>query len=115
MTSAAWRATVERRPAAIICLSRTGFTVRSMARFRPDVPILAFSGDERTVRQLTMSWGTTPMHLPDNAGVESMMRQALAESTDRGLVHSGDLVAVLSGTDSVPLRAADTLRLVHVP
>ena len=35
MTTAAWRAANETGAAAIICITRTGFTVRSIARFRP--------------------------------------------------------------------------------
>ena len=44
-----------------ICISGSGFTVRSMARFRPAANILGFSTNEAAVQQLTLSWGTTPM------------------------------------------------------
>ena len=57
MSMAGWRAALETNAEAIICLTSTGFTVRSIARFRPEARILAFSPDERTVRQLSMSWG----------------------------------------------------------
>ena len=90
--------------------------MRSIARFRPDVPILGFSADERTVRQLTMSWGATPIHLADTDGtVADMEAKALAMAEHRGDIRSGDLVAILTGTDSVALRATDTLKLVRVP
>jgi pyruvate kinase len=116
MTSAAWRASLQTRPAAIICLTRTGFTVRSIARFRPDVPILGFSEDERTVHQLTMSWGSTPIHLTEPSdSVESMVVQALRLAQQRGEVRQGDLVAILTGSDDVDARATDTLKLVRVP
>jgi pyruvate kinase len=116
MTSAAWRASIASRPAAIICLTRSGFTVRSIARFRPEMPILGFSDDERTVRQLTMSWGATPIHLTDTDGtVADMERKALAVAEQRGDIRAGDLVAILTGTDSVAMRATDTLKLVRVP
>jgi pyruvate kinase len=116
MTSAAWRATIEVKPTAIICISRTGFTVRSIARFRPDVPILGFSQDERTVRQLTMSWGSTPILLdPSAAGVDEMVEAALASALRLGHVRRGDLVAILAGSDDVELRATDTLKLKRVP
>ena len=116
MTSAAWRATIEVKPTAIICISRTGFTVRSIARFRPDVPILGFSQDERTVRQLTMSWGSTPILLdPSAAGVDEMVEAALASALRLGHVRRGDLVAILAGSDDVEVRATDTLKLKRVP
>ena len=43
MTMAAWRAAHEIDADAILCISRTGFTVRSIARFRPQAKILGFS------------------------------------------------------------------------
>ena len=52
MTDAAWRAASETNAAAIICVTRTGFTVRSIARFRPKAKILGFTTDERALRQL---------------------------------------------------------------
>ena len=39
MTLATWRAANELDLAALLCISGSGFTVRSMARFRPNVPI----------------------------------------------------------------------------
>ena len=52
MTAATWRAATEMGVAAILCISESGFTVRSIARFRPKMPIIGFSPRERTVRQL---------------------------------------------------------------
>ncbi|MDZ7731728.1 MAG: pyruvate kinase [Acidimicrobiia bacterium] len=115
MTSAAWRASVEVRPTAILCLTRTGFTVRSIARFRPDMPILGFSEDERTVNQLTMSWGATPIQFERGASWESDIRRAAELARRRGEVRSGDVVGVLVGSDQAHVELTDTLRLMRVP
>ena len=116
MTSAAQRAASEIKAAAIICLSRSGFTVRSIARFRPRAKILGFSTNDRTVRQLTMSWGTTPFLLDDpNASEEAQATQALETAVAAGEVHSGDLVVVLGGSGIYRGRVTDTVRIVHIP
>lgn len=116
MTGASWRAASEMGAAAIICISDTGFTVRSIARFRPTMPILGFSPDERTIRQLSLSWGTTPLlglSLGDSlATTDSLVLAA----RDQGHVRSGDLVAVLAGAGGAGgARCTDMLRLVRVP
>ena len=41
LTMAAARTATDTHAEAIICLSRSGFTVRSVARFRPTVPLLS--------------------------------------------------------------------------
>jgi pyruvate kinase len=114
MTMAAWRVASEMNADAILCMSRTGFTVRAMARFRPKTKILGFSPDERTVRQLTMSWGAIPLIMEQRGSNEAMVRAAIRNAREGGHVRSGDTVVVLAGSDDRS-RATDVLRLVRVP
>jgi pyruvate kinase len=116
MTSAAQRAASEIGAAAIICLSRSGFTVRSIARFRPRAKILGFSTNPRTVKQLTISWGTTPYLLDDpGTSEEDQAQLALEHAVAAGEVHPGDLVVVLGGSGIYRGRVTDTVRIVHIP
>lgn len=114
MSMAGWRAALETNADAIICLTSTGFTVRSIARFRPEARILAFSPDERTVRQLSMSWGARAFPI-EALPIEQMISRALELARTRGEVRSGDLVAVLAGSPEHHGKATDTLRLMRVP
>ena len=115
MTAAAWRAATEMGVAAIICISETGLTVRSMARFRPSMPIIAFSPQERTVRQLSMSWGAVPLRAPGRVDSLALMDELICAARDSGHVASGDVVAVLAGAGSAQSRSTDVLRLARVP
>ncbi|MCY4630208.1 MAG: pyruvate kinase [bacterium] len=114
MTTAASRVVEEVDLAALICVSGSGFTVRSMARFRPRVPVLGFSADRRTVRQLTLSWGVEPICLASETAYESRVADAVEAATESGHVRAGDLVAVLAGINPAS-RSTDVLRLVRVP
>ena len=114
MTTAASRVVEEVDLAALICVSGSGFTVRSMARFRPRVPVLGFSADPRTVRQLTLSWGVEPICLASEIAYESRVADAVQAATELGHVRSGDLVAVLAGINPAT-RSTDVLRLLQVP
>jgi pyruvate kinase len=114
MTNAAWRAASESGATSIICITRTGFTVRSIARFRPRSPILGFSTDPRTLRQLTLSWGATPIALSGSGDTSRQVVEAIDIARTRGAVRAGDLVAVLSGSPDYKGVATDTLRLVHI-
>lgn len=116
MTGAAWRAATEMGASAIICISETGFTVRSIARFRPVMPILGFSPNQRTERQLTMSWGTTPLAGPTADDSLDMMDGLVTAARDQGHVRSGEMVAVLAGANrGSRAKTTDLLRLVRVP
>ncbi|HYI63108.1 MAG TPA: pyruvate kinase [Acidimicrobiales bacterium] len=114
MTNAAWRAASESEATSIICITRTGFTVRSIARYRPRMPILGFSTDPRTLRQLTLSWGATPIEQPGPYDPARQVGTAIEMAKGRGLLRTGDLVAVLSGSPDYKGVATDSLRLVHI-
>ncbi|MFV0317002.1 MAG: pyruvate kinase [Microthrixaceae bacterium] len=112
MTAATWRAATEMGVAAIVCISESGFTVRSIARFRPRMPIIGFSPRDRTVRQLTLSWGTVPVHSSGHVDSIETMDDMILAAREAGHVRSGDIVAVLAGTGG---RSTDMLRLAEVP
>lgn len=112
MTAATWRAATEMGVAAIVCISESGFTVRSIARFRPKMPIIGFSPRSRTVRQLTLSWGTVPVQASGHVDSIETMDEMILAAREAGHVRSGDVVAVLAGTGG---RSTDMLRLAEVP
>ena len=114
MTQATARAIDELGIETILCISGSGFTIRSMARFRPSARILGLSANERTVRQLTLSWGTEPLHLPEQGDIALRVAAALKAARERGDVAPGQLVGVLAGTD-VRSRSTNVLRIERVP
>lgn len=114
MTDAAWRAAQESGASAIICITNTGFTVRSIARFRPQAKILGFSTDDQTLRQLTLSWGATPVKLDVDYHSEGIINRVVEQAREAGEIRRGDLVAVLLGSRNYPGQATDTLQLVPI-
>ena len=114
MTFAAWRAVREIDVAAIVCVSGTGFTVRQMARFRPECPIIGASTDPAAVQQLTLSWGTIPVSLTNGESAEAMLNEAIEVAKTDGLLRSGDRVAILSG-DGIGAKVTNNLQIVSVP
>ena len=114
MTMATWRAAMEMGVKAILCISRSGFTVRAIARFRPMAPILGFSPDSRTVKQLSMSWGATAIKIDRIESNDESVKNVINIAKQKGYVRSGDIVAVLGGS-SATIGATDTLRMARCP
>jgi pyruvate kinase len=114
MTMAAWQAAHDMDANAIICITRSGFTARAIARFRPKARILAYTPDPRTCHQLTMSWGAVPLHSQAHGSFSEMSDWAVNDAFQRGLVRSGDVVVVIAGSSETS-PATDTVRLVRVP
>ena len=114
VSAAGWRAAMDAECAAIIACTNNGDTARAISRFRPTAPILAATPSTRTARQLSVAWGITPMLADRHGTTDEIVWFSVKAATDRGVVHSGDLVAVLVGSPSDPDPATDTLRLVRV-
>ncbi len=112
MTLATWRAASDLGLRSIVCVSRSGFTVRAIARFRPQAQIIGFSPEARTLRQLTMSWGATPVEIDRIDDLESTIARAMRSARDQGLLRPGELVAVLAGSTATA-GVTDTLRLIR--
>ncbi|MDG2111216.1 MAG: pyruvate kinase alpha/beta domain-containing protein, partial [Actinomycetota bacterium] len=114
LTMAAARAATELDANAIVCLSSSGFTVRSVARFRPTMPVLGMTFGDRTANQLALSWGTRPLIFNEQSTPAETAREAVDMAARVGAVRSGDTVVVVSGS-RVGGHATDTLRVITVP
>ncbi|MCH2171161.1 pyruvate kinase [Myxococcota bacterium] len=85
---------------AILTLTETGFTSRSVSKFRPTCPILAVTRSPDVVRKLSMNWGVMPLLYQGPGGSNSeMIRFGLERSRELGLVQSGDTVVATMGLD----------------
>lgn len=114
LSRAAARVASDLDAAAILCLSRSGFTARSMARFRPSMPLLGITAEPRTAQQLSLSWGTRPLVFSETTSSTENVQKAVEAAKAAGAVRTGDRIVVVSGSIA-ELHATDTLRAMTVP
>ncbi|MCS5698802.1 pyruvate kinase [Cyanobium sp. FGCU-52] len=84
--------------AAILPLTKTGSTARSVSKFRPSTPILAITSDVDVARQLQLVWGVNPLLIQEQSSSGRTFTVAMAEAQAMGLLHDGDLVVQTAGT-----------------
>ena len=101
--------------AAIVCLSESGYTARKAAKFRPSVPVVAATPDDRVRRQLAVSWGVDARYGSYAADIDSVLETAVESALEADVATSGDTIVVLAGmmTDPPEADVANTLK-VHV-
>src|SRR5258708_2540865 len=56
----------------IAVFTHSGFTARLISRYRPLVPIVAFSPEEETPRRMALIWGGRPQTIPDVRKVDGL-------------------------------------------
>lgn len=82
----------------IIVFSRTGFTVRMISRYRPQVPVFALTPDDRVARRMQILWGVRPLLLdPDLGSVDEIIAFAEDHLRSRKLARRGDRWIILKG------------------
>jgi len=88
------------KAAAIVTLTETGFTSRSISKYRPRCPILAVTTSPDVVRKLSMNWGITGIHyLGERSDDDEMLRFAIRRGSELGYVQRGDIIVATHGVD----------------
>lgn len=100
---------------AIVTASESGYTARKIAKYRPSMPIVAATPDERVKRELALSWGAIPMQVRQADSADAIIKHAVQSAVDAGVVASGDTVVVVTGmmTEYAGVDTANMLK-VHV-
>lgn len=100
--------------AAMIALTESGFTARSISKYRPNSPILAVTHSPAVVRKLAMNWGVTGVLCEGDPRDDTMVELAIARGRELGCIQTGDVVVVTAGVDR-ETGSTNTIRVVTVP
>ncbi len=83
---------------AIINDSYTGGTARYVAAFRGVCPVFAICYNERTIRQLALSYGVFPIFQETKPSAREYFFEGMKLLMDKGLISESDKVAFLGGS-----------------
>lgn len=78
---------------AMLVTTRSGYSARAVARFRPEVPIVAATDSPIKQRQLMLSWGIEPLLVDGYEQPEEMAERAMLKMK----IKKGEKVVVVSG------------------
>ncbi len=96
---------------AIVTVTKSGATPRLISRFRPDAPIIACVLEEQVRRQLSLTWGVTPLMMDYVTSTDDMIEGSVAVAKEAGLLHDGEIAVVTAG---VPAGIAGTTNMIKV-
>lgn len=97
----------------IAVFTHSGFTARLISRYRPLVPIVAFSPEEETRRRMSLIWGVTPRHIPDVRKIDGLAAIAERRLLEERLVRKGDVIGIVAGTP-MGVRGTTNFMKFHV-
>ncbi|HKK51197.1 MAG TPA: pyruvate kinase alpha/beta domain-containing protein, partial [Myxococcota bacterium] len=95
--------------AAILTLTETGNTSRSISKYRPGCPILAVSRSPQVIRRLALNWGVTGL-LYDGVDSDPKTIEFGMERARELCARAGDVLVVTAGIS----RASGSTNLVRI-
>jgi len=99
---------------AVVVASESGYTARRVAKFRPQVPVVATTPRDRVRRQLALVWGVNAQYAEIQQGTATnVIERSVQAGLESGLVDGGDTVVVLSGM-MTELEGEDTTNTLKV-
>ncbi|MCX5799600.1 MAG: pyruvate kinase [Proteobacteria bacterium] len=80
----------------IVAFTRSGFTARLISKFRPRTPVIAFSPDEKVVRQMSMYWGVIPHLVRHLENTDVLINEVDTLLIKLGYAKTGDKVIIVA-------------------
>ena len=96
---------------AIVTVSESGNTARLLSKYRPAQPIIACVMNEQVQRQLSISWGITPLMMPLAHSTDELIEMSTALAKENGYLHDGELAVVTAG---VPVGVSGTTNMIKI-
>ena len=97
--------------AAIVTVSESGNTARLLSKYRPQQPIIACVMREQVQRQLSLSWGITPLMMSLAHSTDELIEMSTALAKENGYLHNGELAVVTAG---VPVGVSGTTNMIKI-
>ncbi len=105
MAEATARAAREVGARCIVAFTRSGYTPGLLSRFRPAVPIIAFTSNRQAVDRMKFSWGVVPLFMEHLDSADTMIAEVKKAEVEKALIKGrharrGDTVVI---TASLPM------------
>lgn len=113
MSNATCSAAKELDAACIVSITKSGYTARSISKFKPSCPIVGCTYNERVQRQLNLVWGCKPLLIESKPGdsTDDIFARAVAKIEAVGIAQQGDAIVLSAG---VPVGREGTSNVMRV-
>lgn len=95
----------------IVCLTSSGSTARRIAKYRPEIPILAIAGSKRVQSLCELMWGVEPLEANLTEDVSESIEISKRIILEMKYAKKGDRVVFTLGT---PMGVSGTTNLIQV-
>ncbi len=99
---------------AIAVFTQSGSSARLISKYRPRVPVFAFSPEEHITRRTALYWGVYAVLMARVQSTDRMVEAAAKWLSERRVVKPGDVIAVIAGTPIARRGTTNLLKLHRI-
>ena len=108
---AACRAAQDMNTKVLVAFTQSGFTARLLSKFRPMVPIIAFTPDEKIKTRVCLYWGVTPKIMKLPSTTDEMITEVERSLVEERIVKKGDSIVITSSSPLSTLGKTNFMKL----
>jgi pyruvate kinase len=98
----------------IITATQSGYTARKISKYKPRIPVIAVTTNQKVVNQLSLSYGVVPVQIKHCEDINTLVDEALNTCKQKELIHNGDLLIITAGILAGVTGGTNVLRVYLV-
>ncbi len=98
----------------IVVFTQSGFTAQMIARYRPDMPIVALTGDEQVARQLALVWSVDALVLPEAKTINELIKNTVKILLKNKKVVKKDKIVIVASQPLGYKQAMNWIKLEEI-
>ena len=99
---------------AVAVFTQSGSSARVVSKYRPRVPVFAFSPIPAILRRMALYWGVRAVYMPRVTSPDRLVDGAATRLRELGVAKTGDLIAVVAGTPIAKRGTTNLLKLHRI-
>ena len=100
---------------AIVCLTQSGLTARTLARYRPETKIIAITPEEQTLNRLALIWGIQAFSVNEfKENIDDAVMDIKELLLKNSIVKPGDSVVITAGLPFTMKSKTNMLRIEEI-
>jgi len=105
------RAAEELKMKVVVVFTETGASARLVSKYRPRVPIIAFTPNPESYPRMGLLWGVSARRTGNLRNIDELTREAESRLRQERMVKDGDVIGIIAGT---PIGARGSTNLMRL-
>ncbi len=114
IAQAAVQAAERLRARAIVAFTQSGATALLVSKYRPTIPIIAFTPHQEICQRMQLFWGVYPQIMKPITNTDLLIEKVEKNLLQEGIGHRGDVIVLLMGAPIYKKGTTNLLKILKI-